>query len=129
MAPDLQTTKPLQQSFGRLLRKERKAAGKGQKALAGALRVTRTTVSNIERGQQRVYLDQLFEAARFLGISPEKLLPPLAEVFPPNSILTPTDDPLSAGKLAPALAVASEIRSEHATTLGQTRAKRRRRSR
>jgi transcriptional regulator with XRE-family HTH domain len=59
--------------------------------LAEVLHITRTSVSNIERGRHRVFLDQVFLAARRLGIGVTELLPDLESVFVRGA------DPLLAG--------------------------------
>jgi transcriptional regulator with XRE-family HTH domain len=46
-----------------------------QQSFADALGLSRTTVSNIERGTQRVFLDQVYRAAEILGKPPTHLLP------------------------------------------------------
>jgi transcriptional regulator with XRE-family HTH domain len=46
-----------------------------QQSFADALGLSRTTVSNIERGIQRVFLDQVYRAAEILGKRPADLLP------------------------------------------------------
>lgn len=46
-----------------------------QQSFADALGVSRTTVSNIERGAQRVFLDQVYRVAEILGKPPTDLLP------------------------------------------------------
>lgn len=67
-----------------------------QDTLAAALDVSRTSVSNIERGRHRVFLDQVYAAARELGVGIHELLPTVDEVFPtaavqaaPAAALTP----------------------------------------
>src|SRR5688500_623872 len=95
MAPDRQLSVRLQREFGALLKNARHQAWKGQKQLAGALRLTRTSVSNIERGKQRIYLDQVYEAAHFLRLDIVRLLPPLSTVFPGSDLHEPSDDPLT----------------------------------
>ena len=95
MAPNGQVCKRLQRIFGSRLREVRKREKKGQKELGTALRLTRTSISNIERGKQRIYLDQVFEAARYLRVSIAELMPPLDEVLPVAEIHQPGDDPLT----------------------------------
>lgn len=59
-----------------------------QDALAEALEVSRTSVSNIERGRHRVFLDQVYAAAHALGVEVTELLPTMEEVFPDAAIST-----------------------------------------
>lgn len=63
--------------FGANLRAARKRAGLTQQELADRINLTRTSVTNIERGTQRIALHQLFDLAAALGDSPVNLLPPI----------------------------------------------------
>ncbi len=47
-----------------------------QAELGGAVGLTRTSITNIERGRQRILVHTLFEIAAELGIEPRDLLPP-----------------------------------------------------
>lgn len=85
----------LQSAFGRKLQDVREQKGILQKVLADKLGLSRTSISNIERGTHRVFLDQVYAAARALGEEPASLLPPLAEIYSDLLIHTPSDDPLS----------------------------------
>lgn len=71
----------IQEAFGHRLRAERLRRGIGQKVLASGLRISRTTVSNLERGVQRPYLDQVYAAAQILGITAAELLPAEADLL------------------------------------------------
>lgn len=89
----------VQVAFGKRLKEARRRAPRGrvqQDALAAALDVSRTSVSNIERGRHRIFLDQVYAAARELGVEVADLLPTLEEAFPstpvqaaPNTHLSP----------------------------------------
>lgn len=83
----------LQEAFGKRLQNARRTTAKHvpQQDLATALTVSRTTISNIEHGRHRVFLDQAYSAARMLGVSIESLLPPMAEVFPDAALFTSVD--------------------------------------
>ena len=61
--------------FGRLVREMRKDAGLTQSALAKRVGVARTSITNIELGQQHIPLHVLYPIASALGATPEKLLP------------------------------------------------------
>lgn len=68
----------IQEGFG-----ERLKAARGntpQTVLAEALGVTRSSISNIENGRHRVFLDQVYAAARTLDVDLATLLPPLNAV-------------------------------------------------
>ena len=74
----------VQVAFGNRLRAARKASRDkrvNQDDLAAELDVTRTSVSNIERGRHRVFLDQVYIAAKALGVEVIDLLPTVDEVF------------------------------------------------
>lgn len=87
-------SKRVQQAFGKRLQEIRRTGPNGrfqQADLAGALEVTRTTISNIENGRHRVFLDQVYAAAQKLGVSVERLLPALEEVLAETPVKTPLD--------------------------------------
>lgn len=85
----------LQKEFGERLHKARRAKGDMQKTLAVGMGLSRTSISNIECGAQRVYLDQVFQAAHLLETTVDELLPGLYVVFPSPAIRTSADDPLT----------------------------------
>jgi transcriptional regulator with XRE-family HTH domain len=118
----------LQSLFGQRLRQVRRAGKKHvQKELAEALGVSRTTVSNIERGQHRIFLDQVYIAARKLGIGIEELLPTLAEVFPEMSVSTAPDvafDPGSTKAVEEVARAVSEQLTSRAPQVTGTRGRR-----
>ncbi|MDP9470648.1 MAG: helix-turn-helix domain-containing protein [Chloroflexota bacterium] len=62
-------------AFGDRLRIEREAAGLTQEELAGRVQMSRPSVANIERGNQRVALHQLVAFAAAIGVEPTVLLP------------------------------------------------------
>lgn len=81
-------SKRVQLAFGRRLQERRRASvGKNQETLALALDVTRTSISNIERGRHRVFLDQAYLAAKTLGVPLADLLPSVDDVFSENSVV------------------------------------------
>ena len=57
------------------LRDKREARGLSQAALASALGLARTSISNIERGDQAISLQHLYVAAAVLGTTVHELLP------------------------------------------------------
>jgi transcriptional regulator with XRE-family HTH domain len=85
----------IQKEFGTRFRRARKNAGFLQKTIALEMNLTRTTISNIERGTQRLYLDQVFQAAHVLGEDLHALLPSVADVYKAPEIRTPSDAPLT----------------------------------
>lgn len=78
--------------------------------LAGALGVSRTSISNIERGKHRVFLDQVYQAAHALGVEITALLPSLEQVFPPQAVMTAADDPLAPAATQLVAEVAQNVR-------------------
>ncbi len=61
--------------FGRQFRAARKAAGLTQQEVAERVGLTRTSVTNIERGIQHISLRQLYLLAAAVGLYPAQLLP------------------------------------------------------
>jgi len=60
---------------GRLIQKARKARSMTQGALADHISLTRTSVANIERGEQKFLLHTLLDIAQALRVPPDSLLP------------------------------------------------------
>ncbi|MCC3654025.1 helix-turn-helix domain-containing protein [Streptomyces sp. S07_1.15] len=63
------------EAFGERLRRARTAQGLNQQELGSAVGLNRTSISNIEKGRQRIALHMLFEFAAALRVEPEALLP------------------------------------------------------
>src|SRR5205809_314202 len=61
--------------LGRLIRLHRERLTLSQAALAGRVGLSRTSVTNIEQGRQKILVHQLLAFAVALGTSPEALLP------------------------------------------------------
>jgi transcriptional regulator with XRE-family HTH domain len=120
----------VQEAFGSRLKAARRENGQRrvkQDAIAEALEVTRTSVSNIERGRHRVFLDQAYLAARALGIEVSDLLPAMDEVFSDAEISTSQSlDPRSAREVIALVdlirerAVREVLNSKHATVSSRT---------
>ncbi|GAN94646.1 hypothetical protein Gbth_076_038 [Gluconobacter thailandicus F149-1 = NBRC 100600] len=60
---------------GAAIRTNREALGMSQSVLAAALGLSRTSVTNIEKGKQPISLYHLYLAAAALGLSAKDLLP------------------------------------------------------
>jgi transcriptional regulator with XRE-family HTH domain len=60
---------------GRRIRCARERAGLTQDALAAQVALSRTSVTNIERGRQKMLLHTLWGAAQAMGVEPAGLLP------------------------------------------------------
>ena len=84
----------IQKEFGRRFREARVKSGRLQRNIAVEMSLTRTTISNIERGTQRLYLDQVFQAAHVLSVDLPTLLPNVGDVYVAPAIRTATDAPL-----------------------------------
>jgi transcriptional regulator with XRE-family HTH domain len=62
-------------SLGQRIAKVRKSRKTTQEELAKQLSLTRTSIINIEKGRQQVFVHTLTDLARVLGVSPSQLLP------------------------------------------------------
>jgi len=58
---------PLYKRLGREITQRRKALRITQQSLADAIGISRAAVANIERGEQRVFFDQIVAIASYLG--------------------------------------------------------------
>ena len=74
--------------FGRLLARARKRAHTSQERLALALGLSRTSVTNIERGRQPIQLHSLYKAAEALNVQPIDLLPDVIDQQPSAATLS-----------------------------------------
>lgn len=70
----------LYEAVGGEIRKYRQQRGWTQDQLARQVGLERTSISNIESGNQRVPLHALYLFAQAFGIDPADLLPPVREV-------------------------------------------------
>ena len=61
--------------FGKLLESTRNDVGLTQKNLAKRVGLSRTSITNIEKGRQRIPLHMLYAFADALGVQPDKLMP------------------------------------------------------
>jgi DNA-binding XRE family transcriptional regulator len=74
----------LYKEVGRLIRAHRTKLELSQSVLARQVGHTRTSITNIEAGRQRVSLDLLFTFARVLNIEARELLPSTTINLPPD---------------------------------------------
>lgn len=65
-----------------MVRARRGREGLTQGQLAGRIGMTRTSITNIEKGRQKVQLHTLYDIAAALGASPAELLPSAEKVEP-----------------------------------------------
>jgi transcriptional regulator with XRE-family HTH domain len=63
------------EEVGRRIRETRTDRRMSQEELGAAASLTRTSITNIERGRQRMLLHTLAEIARALQVAPETLFP------------------------------------------------------
>lgn len=68
-------TEILRRLFGRSIRQTREAKGLTQEGLAKLTSLTRTSITNIERGHQLVSISALYELAEALDVEIGELLP------------------------------------------------------
>jgi transcriptional regulator with XRE-family HTH domain len=116
-------------AFGARLKRARSQAVPpvSQETLAKALDVTRTSVSNIENGRHRVFLDQLFAAARSLGLPASALLPDEEDVIRESAVRFPTGAGITYEQLRELDAVAAAAADKATKQLSErARAERRR---
>ena len=72
---------PLYQEFGDLVQMHRKRTqGMTQQKLGSLVGLSRTSITNIEKGRQHVSLHHLYAIADALEVSPEALLPSLSRL-------------------------------------------------
>jgi transcriptional regulator with XRE-family HTH domain len=69
----------LNADLGRRIRERREELGKTQAWLADQVGLSRTAVTNIECGRQRLVVDQLVLIASVLKTTADRLLPPMME--------------------------------------------------
>lgn len=65
---------PVYGVLGAVLREAREGAGLTQEKVARAARLTRTSLTNIEKGRQKLLLDTFVDVAAFLGQSGSQML-------------------------------------------------------
>lgn len=68
----------LYKDFGRLVRDHRRRLGLTQDQLGELIGLSRTSITNIEKGRQKVLLHQIFALGASLQIPPEALLPDMS---------------------------------------------------
>ena len=73
-------TEALRRIFGRSLRSKRQGKAITQERLAELTSLTRTSITNIERGHQLVSITALYELADALDVEIDELLPSREEV-------------------------------------------------
>lgn len=107
-----EVSRRVQRAFGARLKSARQGKDALQKILASQLGLSRTSISNIERGTHRVFLDQVYSAAHALGIEVFELLPPAIEIYGNSEVHSAVDDPLSETAAESARQVALSIQQD-----------------
>jgi transcriptional regulator with XRE-family HTH domain len=74
---------PVYSFFGSRVRALRERRNVTQEELARRVDLSRTSITNIEQGRQRVLLHQIFDIATALDAAPGDLLPKSAAAEPP----------------------------------------------
>ena len=67
-------------NVGARIRDERERRNVSQEMLADRVGLTRTSITNIEKGRQKVLLHTLLEIARVLDLKPTRLLPDISRL-------------------------------------------------
>jgi transcriptional regulator with XRE-family HTH domain len=71
----LEHAEVIYQRLGQLVRHHRERLGQTQQQLAESVNLSRTSISNIESGRQRILVHQIFEFASALELPAEVLFP------------------------------------------------------
>ena len=71
------------EQFGQRVRSARLKRGMNQEALGHRVGLERSSISNVEKGRQRVQLHMLLEFAAALNLAPAQLLPETTAVSDP----------------------------------------------
>ena len=71
----MQPNNTLYAEVGLLIKKVREDRGFTQNALASMVSLTRTSITNIEKGRQKILLHTLFDIAAALRVKPAELMP------------------------------------------------------
>lgn len=78
--------------LGSRLRQARNAAGHTQAELGRFVGLTRTSITNIERGIQRPPLHVIYQLAAAVGVPPTRLMPEPSSLPTPPGVLEGLDD-------------------------------------
>jgi transcriptional regulator with XRE-family HTH domain len=71
------------EQFGQRVRSARLGLGLNQEALGQRVGLERSSISNVEKGRQRVQLHMLLEFAAALKVPPAQLLPDMSDASDP----------------------------------------------
>lgn len=73
--------------IGKLIKKARTHKGLTQQELSDSVNLTRASIANLERGNQKISIYALYEIADALKVSPQSLLPEPEKLKEPKSNL------------------------------------------
>lgn len=73
-------------AVGQNIRKAREKRGLTQAELASAVSLTRTSITNVERGRQRLLLHTLCDIAAALAVTPSDLIPESMHYIEPGEL-------------------------------------------
>lgn len=83
----------LHAALGKKIRELRQSSGLTQAELADRIAISRTSLTNVELGRQRVLVDQLYKMADVLNTRPQDLLPQPSEIIG-TSTVSSAEEPL-----------------------------------
>lgn len=103
--PKTEPIEPVYAEIGKRVRRARTKLGLTQKSLSEVIDLSRTSIANIERGEQRFMVHSLFELAAALHVPVFRLLPgePQTPVSRVRALLDEVDDPEAKAWIATAL--------------------------
>ena len=81
----------LHAALGKKIRERRQASGLTQMELADRVSISRTSLTNMELGRQRLLIDQLYKMAEVLNAKPQDLLPQPSELVSASKRQTPEE--------------------------------------
>ena len=84
----------LHTALGKKIREKRQSSGLTQAELAARIEVSRSSLTNMELGRQRLLIDQLYKMADVLNTNPQDLLPSRAEII--SASRESVDEPIPA---------------------------------
>lgn len=79
----MQDPSPLYETIGAAVREARHRADLSQDDLANSVSLTRTSITNLERGRQQVPLHTLYDIAEAVGCAVKELLPDTSPISAP----------------------------------------------
>lgn len=84
----------LHAALGKRIRDRRVSSGLTQAQLANRIAISRTSLTNVELGRQRLLVDQLYKMAEVLNAQPQDLLPGTSEIVSASIKNSAADEPI-----------------------------------